>query len=152
LARFGNTPVPAQTSASISFENPEAVLHFDAGRHAPSTGAPDNWAHSQVEVVGSQGRFRATLMRGWELQLGSEFSSGETGWPDDDLKAQPGLFLSLRDAVQSDWRSFPTRIQNAARASDLMFACYASALDRRVVDVGEQLDDSVVTRLETLGN
>jgi len=150
LARFGSTPVPAQTSAAISFDEPRAVLHFDAGRHAPSTGDELNGLNIQLEITGSRGRFFASLTRGWELQTQSEILRGETNWPGDDLQAQPALFASLRDAVRGDYHSFPTSVQNAARVSDVMFACYASALERRVVDINEPLDDSVVSRLEEL--
>ena len=150
LARFGATPVPLHTSASIGFEAPAAVLHFDAGTHAPSTGDPLNGFNIQVEVTGSKGRFLATLTRGWELQIEGEIRRGETHWPGDDLQAQPALFADLRAALRGDWRQFPTRIQNAARVSDLMFACYASALDRRAVSLGETFDDSIVERLEIL--
>lgn len=150
LARFGKVPVPRSTSATVGFEREGAVLHFDAGTHAPGTGAAESYFNIQVEVVGSAGRFRATLTRGWELQLEGETLRGKTGWPADDWHAQSALFESLREAVRGDWRAFPTSVQNVARASDLMFACYASALDRRVVDVAEKLDDSVVSRLEGL--
>lgn len=152
LARFGSTPVPAQTSASLFFEHPEAVLHFDAGRHAPSTGDPENGYNIQVEVCGSRGRFLATLTRGWELQTEAGISCGETSWPGDDLDAQAALFNSLREAVRGDWRAFPASVQNAARVANVMFACYASALERRVVDATEPLDDSVVSRLEELSS
>jgi len=150
LARFGKVPVPRHTSAGIGFERPSAILHFDAGTHAPSTGDPVNGLNIQLEITGSSGRFRATLTRGWELQLNGETSRGETRWPQDDEYAQPALFASLRDAVRGDWRAFPTSIEHAARVSDLMFACYASALDRRVVNADETADDSLVARLETL--
>jgi len=150
LTRFGKVPVPLHTGAVVGFERPDAILHFDAGTHAPSTGDPVNGFNIQMEVVGSLGRFRATLTRGWELQLDGETLRGETRWPEDDGYAQPALFASLRDAVRDDWRAFPTSIQNAARVSNLMFACYASALDRRVVNADETADDSLVARLETL--
>jgi len=150
LARFGKVPVPLHTSASIGFERPDSILHFDAGTHAPSTGDEMNGFNIQLEVTGSSGRFRATLTRGWELQMNGETLRGETRWPQDDEYAQPALFASLQGAVRGDWRAFPTSIQNAARVSNLMFACYASALDRRVVNADEMADDSLVARLETL--
>jgi len=151
LERFGKTPVPSHTSASVGFERDDVVLHFDAGMHAPSTGDPLGGFNLQLEIVGGKGRFRATLTRGWELQSSDGIEHGETRWPDDDLAAQPAIFAALRDALHGDPRTFPTRIGNAARVSDLMFACYASALERRVTSPAEQWDDSLVALLEELG-
>ena len=46
---------------------------------------------------------------------------------------------------------FPTRIEVAARNSDLMFAAYASALGNGRVPLPAAVDDWVVDQLEVLG-
>jgi hypothetical protein len=92
------------------------------------------------------------LNQGWTLWRDGRFESGETAWPRNDGEAQSALFAHLRDSLHdNDWQNFPTRVQRAARISDLMFACYASALDRRRVELSEPLDDSLLQRLDLLG-
>ncbi len=149
IEHFGSTPVPADTSATIGLG--EARLHFNAGPSAPQVpGESVIWFQQQVEVIGDTGRLWVSLNQGWKLWTKKDgFSQGKTSWPKSDAAAQPALFRHLRQVLHADsWREFPTRIEVAARNSDVMFACYASALRGKRVQIGEVLADDVVSELK----
>ena len=62
------------------------------------------------------------------------------------------LPADLRDRItRGTTADFPTRVEVAARHSDLMFACYASALGNQRVPLPAAVDDWVVDQLEVLG-
>ncbi len=146
---FGNTPVPADTSATIGLG--EARLHFNAGPSAPEVpGESVIWFQQQVEVIGDAGRLWVSLNQGWKLWTKKDgFSQGKTSWPKSDAAAQPALFRHLREVLHANtWQEFPTRVEVAARNSDVMFACYASAVRGKRVNMGEALPDTVVSDLE----
>ncbi|HJZ46804.1 MAG TPA: Gfo/Idh/MocA family oxidoreductase [Roseiflexaceae bacterium] len=150
LERFGQTPVPADTSATIGLG--AARLHLNAGPSAPEVpGESVIWYQQQVEVIGDAGRLWVSLNQGWKLWRDGAFESGPTGWPQNDGEAQSALFVHLRDALLGrggGWREFPTRIEVAARNADLLFGCYASALRGSRVALGEAWSDAIVSNLE----
>jgi predicted dehydrogenase len=150
LERFGQTPVPADTSATIGLG--DARLHLNAGPSAPEVpGENVIWYQQQVEVIGDAGRLWVSLNQGWKLWRDGAFESGPTGWPQNDGEAQAALFVHLRDALlgqDAGWRQFPTRIEVAARNADLLFGCYASALRGARVALGEAWPDAIVAALE----
>jgi predicted dehydrogenase len=152
VERFGTTPVPADTSATIGLG--EARLHLNAGPSAPEVpGETVIWYQQQVEVIGDAGRLWVSLNQGWKLWRDGQFESGPTGWPKNDGEAQTALFVHLRDTLHSGgeaWRVFPTRIDMAARNADVMFGCYASALGGGRVALGGTWPDSVVDAVERL--
>jgi predicted dehydrogenase len=148
LERFGRTPVPADTSATIGLG--QARLHLNAGPSAPEVpGETVIWFQQQVELIGDAGRLWVSLNQGWKLWRDGAFEQGPTGWPKNDGEAQSALFADLRDALRGDgWRQFPTRIELAARNADLLFGCYASALRGGRVELGEAWPDDIVDGLE----
>ena len=150
VERFGQVPVPADTAATIGLG--PARLFWNQGPSAPEVpGESVFWYHIQVEIVGSRGRLWVSLNKGWELWLDARFERGDTAWPRDDGLAQAALFTELRDRVAAGTADgFPTRIEVAARNSDLIFACYASALGGGRIDLPAELPDSLVDRLEKL--
>ncbi|MFL5807428.1 MAG: Gfo/Idh/MocA family protein [Roseiflexaceae bacterium] len=152
VERFGSTPVPADTSATISLG--EARLHLNAGPSAPAVpGEHVSWYQQQIEVIGDRGRLWVSLNQGWRLWREDGFEAGETGWPRNDGEAQAALFAHLRDTLHTGgeaWREFPTCVEVAARIADVMFGCYASALDGGRVALGGEWPDSVVDKVERL--
>jgi predicted dehydrogenase len=154
LERFGTTPVPADTSATIGLG--EARLHLNAGPSAPEVpGEGVIWYQQQVELIGDAGRLWVSLNQGWKLWRDGAFESGATGWPQNDGEAQAALFIHLRNALLgqgASWRDFPTRIEIAARNADLLFGCYASALGGGRVALASEWPDSVVDAVERLAN
>ena len=151
VERFGAVPVPADLSATIGLG--PARLFWNQGPSAPEVpGERVFWYHIQLEIIGSRGRLWVSLNQGWELWLNGAFDSGETRWPRDDGLAQAALFAELRDRIsQGTTADFPTRVEVAARHSDLIFACYASALGNARVPLPAAVDDWVVDQLEVLG-
>ena len=143
---FGDIPVPADTSATIGLG--DARLHLNAGPSAPPVpGETVIWYQQQVELIGSRGRAWVSLNQGWQLWLDGGFEAGATGWPRNDGEAQRALFADLRDTLHGPadaWREFPTRIEAAARNADVMFGCYASALEGARVALGQHWPDSIV--------
>ena len=126
--RFGNTPVPADVAATI--ELGPARLFWNQGPSAPEVpGETVYWYHIQVEITGSRGRLWVSLNQGWELWLEDRpVERGDTAWPRDDALAQAAMFVELRNTVHAGTTGdFPTRIEVAARNTDLIFTCYASA-------------------------
>jgi predicted dehydrogenase len=149
LERFGKLPVPKYTEAIVGLG--EARLQLSAGPTAPPTGDPSSCFNIQCEIIGTRGRLHVPLTGGWSLWRDGHFETGPTGWPEDDQSAQPGLFTALRDAIlQGNWREFPARVEAAKQVSDVMFACYASALNREVIKLPAELSDEVVSGLEIL--
>ena len=151
VERFGDVPVPADTAATVGLG--PARLFWNQGPSAPHVpGESNGWFHIQVEVVGSAGRLWVSLNRGWELWLDGRFERGDTAWPRDDAIAQAAMFQELRDRIDDGTTDqFPTRIEVAARHSDLTFACYASALGNGRVKLPAKVDDWVVDQLNVLG-
>ena len=143
---FGDIPVPADTVATIGLG--DARLHLNAGPSAPPVPRETEfWFQHQVELIGSRGRAWVSCNQGWQLWFDGGFEAGATGWPRNDGEAQRALFTDLRDTLhkQADaWRAFPTHIQAAARNADVMFGCYASALEGARVGLGQQWPDSIV--------
>lgn len=143
---LGDTPVPADTSATIGLG--AARLHLNAGPSAPLVpGETVIWYQQQVEVTGSRGRIWVSLNQGWQLWLDGAFEAGATGWPRNDGEAQRALFTELRDTLHGPaeaWRSFPTRMEVAARNADVMFACYASAIAGARVELGQPWPDAII--------
>jgi predicted dehydrogenase len=152
VERFGQTPVPADTSATIGLG--AARLHLNAGPSAPVVpGERVIWFQQQVEVIGDRGRLWVSLNPGWRLWRDGRFEAGPTAWPRNDGEAQAALFAHLRDTLRAGgdaWRQFPTRVEVAARNADIMFGCYASALGGGRVALGGEWPDSVVDGIEQL--
>ena len=150
IERYGQFPIPADTSATVGMG--EARLHFNAGPSAPPVpGEKVIYLHQQVEVIGNKGRLWVSLNQGWTLWLDGKFESGRTNWPDDDKSSQPALYVNLRDSLHAGtWRDFPTRVETAGQISDVMFACYASALGGGRVKLPAEFPDSLIERVETL--
>jgi predicted dehydrogenase len=151
VERFGGVPVPADTAATVGLG--DARVFWNQGASAPPVpGESVFWYHIQVEITGSRGRLWVSLNKGWELWLDGAVERGDTAWPRDDALAQAALFVELRDRISAGTTAhFPARIEVAARHSDLMFACYASALGNTRVALPAALDDWVVDQLEVLG-
>lgn len=152
VERFGTTPVPADTAATVGLG--PARLFWNQGPSAPDVpGESVYWYHIQVEILGPRGRLWVSLNKGWELWLeGRPVERGETAWPRDDAVAQAAMFVELRDTIRAGTTGdFPTRIHIAARNSDLMFACYASALGNGRVALPTKVDDWVVDQVAVLG-
>ena len=152
VERFGTTPVPADIAATIGLG--PARLFWNQGPSAPDVpGETVFWYHIQVEVVGSRGKLLVSLNKGWELWVeGRPVERGDTAWPRDDGVAQSALFVELRDTIRAGTTGdFPTRIDVAARNSDLMFACYASALGNGRLPLPAKVDDWVVDQVAVLG-
>ncbi len=152
VERFGQTPVPADTSATIGLGT--ARLQLNAGPSAPEVpGETVIWYQQQVEVIGDRGRLWVSLNQGWRLWLDGHFESGATAWPRNDGEAQAAVFVQLRDTLTAgddSWRRFPTRVEVAARNANLMFGCYASALSGGRVAIGSTWPDAVVDGIERL--
>ena len=150
LERFGKFPVPADTSATIGLG--KSRIHLNQGPSSrPVPGEDSPWLHNHVDILGSAGRIYVSLNRGWKSWTAAGHESGFTGWPKNDGEAQSALFIELRDRLHAGtWREFPTCIANAGKVSDIMFACYASALDGGRVSLKTELPDSIVERLEKL--
>ena len=150
IERFGNIPVPADTSATIGMG--AARLHFNQGPSAhPVPNETVIWFHNIVDIIGSRGRLCVTLNQGWTLCVDGKVETGPTGWPKNDGEAQNALFVHLRDSLfGGNWKEFPTRVENAAKISDVMFACYASALGGGRVKIPTEFPDSIVANLENL--
>jgi predicted dehydrogenase len=127
---IGAIAVPADVTATVGLG--EARLHLNAGPSAPVVPGEDvYWYQQQIEVTGDKGRLWVSLNQGWKLWRDGKFETGPTKWPQNDGEAQEALFLDLRDTLRSDgksWKEFPTRVEIAARNSDVIFGCYVSAL------------------------
>ena len=152
VERFGNTPVPADLAATIGLG--PARLFWNQGPSAPDVPRETvYWYHIQVEITGTRGRLWVSLNKGWELWLAEKpVEVGETAWPRDDGLAQSAMFVELRDVIRAGTTAdFPTRIEIAARNTDLIFACYASALGNGRVPLPAKVDDWVVDQVAVLG-
>ncbi|MGD0090020.1 MAG: Gfo/Idh/MocA family oxidoreductase [Planctomycetota bacterium] len=150
LERYGTTPVPADTSATIGVG--DARIHLNQGPSARRTpGEKCFWFHKTVDIQCAKGRIYVTLGQGWTYWLDGKSESGPTSWEKDNPAAQRALYANLRDAIHTGaWNEFPTRIQVAAQVSDVMFACYASACGGGRVKLPTEFPAAVVDRLEML--
>lgn len=150
LEFFGETPVPADTTALIGLG--DARLHLDCGLAAPRVvGEEKYFLEIQVEIIGSKGRFHASLTQGWHLETDHGIENGPTGWPVGDNDAQPAFFEALREAILGQTTAqFPTRVEVANQQTQLLFACYASIAERKRIELPRDFDDSVVKNLQVL--
>jgi predicted dehydrogenase len=149
--QFGDVPVPADVAATLGLG--PARLFWNQGPSAPEVpGETVYWYHIQVEISGSRGRLWVSLNKGWELWIeGQPVERGDTAWPRDDAAAQAAMFVALRDAIRAGATAdFPTRVEIAARNSDIMFACYASALGNARLALPVKVDDWVVEQMVAL--
>ncbi len=149
-AHYGDFFVPADTAATVGLD--AARLHLNAGPSAAAVPGEDvYWYQQQIEVIGERGRLWVSLNQGWQLWLEGEFSSGFTGWPQNDGEAQTALFIDLHETLtleKRDWRSFPTRVGVAAANADVMFAGYGSSLQRDRFDLSAGFSPADVAAIE----
>jgi predicted dehydrogenase len=150
LDYFGDIPVPADLSATVGLG--QARLHLNAGPSAPEVpGETVIWFQQQIEIIGDVGRLWVSLNQGWKLWREGKFEFGPTGFEADDAVAQPALFRHLHQAIRTGQEAgFPTRVEVAAQRSDLMFGCYASALERKVTPLPGEWSDLLVDELGKL--
>lgn len=150
LDHFGDIPVPANVTATFGLG--ESRLQINHGPTAPQVpGETVIWYHIQLDILGSKGRLWVSLNKGWTLWRDGKFESGETAWPLNDGQAQAALYVHLRDTLhKGNIQEFPTRVEIAGRNSDLMMACYASALGGGLVQLPTSLSDSLVDQLKAL--
>lgn len=150
LEYFADIPVPADTSAVCDLG--EARLWFNAGPSAPLVpGEQGKYYQQQVEISGDRGRIWVSLNQGWYSVIDGHVQHGHTGWPGDDEVAQPALFGHLHHVLcgDGDWHEFPTRIAMAHRTQQLMFTCYASAIQRRKIMVAQPLSNRIIRQIGT---
>jgi predicted dehydrogenase len=150
VERFGKLPVPHDTSATVGLG--DARLHFNAGPSAPNVpGESVIYLQQQVEIIGSKGRIWVSLNKGGSIWIDGKHEELDTNWPRGDAESQPALYVSIRDALHNNtWREFPTRVEVSAQISDVMFACYASALGGGKVKLPSEFPDDLVDKLEGL--
>lgn len=149
---YGSSAVPANTGATVGLG--AARLHLNAGPSAPLVpGETVYWFQQQIEVIGDAGRLWVSLNQGWKLWLEGKFESGETAWPKNDGEAQQALFIELRDTLRSNderWKAFPTRVEVAGRNAEVMFGCYASALQKATFTLNRGWPEDLVTKIEEI--
>jgi len=151
LAFHGEFPVPGEVSAIAGLG--DARLFINHGETAPEVpGESVFWYHIQVDVLGTKGRLWVSLNQGYTLWKNGRFSRGKTEWAKTDGQAQRAMYVHLRDALHNGKeKEFPTRVELAARNSDLMMATYASILSNQKVELPTELPDSLVKRIGRLG-
>lgn len=150
VAYHGAIPVPGDVTAIAGLG--DARLFINHGGTAPEVpGEKVFWYHIQVDVVGTKGRLWVTLNQGWTLWYKGKFTKGKTDWGKNDGQSQAGLYKELRDRIHAGtWQEFPTRVEIAAKNSELMMATYLSALNNTKVDLPAKLPDSLVKRVGKL--
>jgi predicted dehydrogenase len=124
---FGGVPVPANSTAL--YDLGDARLTLTAGQVAPPVrGETVRAFQQQTEILGSRGRIWVSLNQGSELWTDGAFESVPTGWTNDDVASQTGLFShiarALKDPTLQD--SFPTRLEVAAGQARLLFGAIAA--------------------------
>jgi predicted dehydrogenase len=147
---FGQTPVPADTSAVMGIG--DIRLFFNAGPSAPPVpGETNKYYQQQLEIIGERGRIWVSLNQGWHWWSDGAFRTGRTAWPDDDDVAQRALFGHLHQTLigGTDWRQFPTHITHAYRRQQMMFACYASSQLRQRVSLTQEWGDEIIRQMHT---
>jgi len=151
LAYHGKIPVPAEVTAIAGLG--DARMFINHGETAPEVPGENGFhRHIQVDIVGSKGRLWVSLNQGWLLWKGGKFRSGKSAWPKNDGEAQRQLYRDMRDTIHNGKeKEFPTRVELAARNSELMMACYQSILNNEKVELPAKLSDSLVTRIARLG-
>jgi predicted dehydrogenase len=150
VAYHGAIPVPGDVTAIAGLG--DARLFINHGATAPEVpGESVFWYHIQVDIVGTKGRLWVTLNQGWTLWQNGKFSKGKTDWGKNDGQSQAGLYKELRDRIHGGtWQEFPTRVEIAAKNSELMMATYLAALNNAKVDLPTKLPDSLVNRVGRL--
>ncbi len=125
---FAGIAVPADTVAT--FDLGEARLSLTAGTIAPPVpGETVRAFQQQTEIVGSVGRIWVSLNQGSQLWLADSHEHAPTSWEQDDHASQTELFSAISAALAdpSRQRSFPTRLEVAARQARMLFGAIASA-------------------------
>ena len=150
IERFGKTPVPNDVSATVGLG--PARLFMNHGPSAPDVpGEKVFHYHIQVDIVGTLGRIWVSLNQGWLFWREGTFEAGSSAWPRDDGLSQAAMCVHLRDAIKGGQEAeFPTRVAIAAQNSDLMMACYASALGGGRIKLPFEFSDDLVDKLEGL--
>lgn len=147
MRRVGAVPVPTDLLLEAALGDARLVGTFGEG--APRIGTrPDNWAQMGLEMIGSRGAYRVPLFGVATLEREGRIESASTDYLRDDLIGQAAFYTALRDALHGDgWRTFPTRVEEAARVPAFQFAAYAAAARRVRLALPHSVDDGVLGEL-----
>jgi predicted dehydrogenase len=143
-------PAPDMAEAVITFENGTRGLIL-CGRNAPAVGegVPDH-QHKRISVYGTRG-FIQWQMNFWERGTPEGYEGGEKSYGEEDILGQAGLTEAAFEWLEDEDHPHPTRLELALQQFNVILGIYASALERRPIELPYSPEGNFLEKLkETL--
>ncbi|MCD6506372.1 Gfo/Idh/MocA family oxidoreductase [Candidatus Poribacteria bacterium] len=139
-------PAPDMAEAVITFENGTRGVIL-CGKNAPSVGeGVAEHMHKRISVYGTRG-FIQWQMNFWERSTPKGYECGEKSYGAEDLLGQAGLTEAAFEWIEDESRPHPTRLELALQQFNVILGLYASALDRKPIELPYKPDGNFLERL-----
>ena len=143
-------PAPDTTAGCLLFENGVRGL-WNAGTTAPLIGDPGTtYQHVRVAAYAERGRVLYEEFRDWEIVGPDGVERGNVGdsWAANNVLAQAGLTRATLDWLEDEAALPGTNLNQSLHEFQTVLALYASALQRRPVELASfEPDDDLFEQL-----
>ena len=143
-------PAPDTTAGYLLFENGVRGL-WNAGTTAPLIGDPGTtYQHVRVAAYAERGRVLYEEFRDWEIVGPDGVERGNVGdsWAANNVLAQAGLTRATLDWLEDEAALPGTNLNQSLHEFQTVLALYASALQRRPVELASfEPDDDLFEQL-----
>ena len=143
-------PAPDTTAGCLLFENGVRGL-WNAGTTAPLIGDPGTtYQHVRVAAYAERGRVLYEEFRDWEIVGPDGVERGNVGdsWAANNMLAQAGLTRATLDWLEDEAALPGTNLNQSLHEFQTVLALYASALQRRPVELASfEPDDDLFEQL-----
>ena len=139
---------PDHSLAGLEYDNGvQATLR--CGENAPRVpGGSGIHQHKRIAVYGTRGYVHWTMW-GWETLIDGVYESGEHDYPAEDVLGQAAMCQAMFDWLEDDSAVHPLNLDSALVDFNVILALYASALNRKVIDLPYEPEVQLVPKLRT---
>ncbi|HID55584.1 TPA: Gfo/Idh/MocA family oxidoreductase [Candidatus Poribacteria bacterium] len=144
---YTNHPAPDMAEAVITFENGARGVIL-CGHNAPRVDERgESHRHKRISVYGTRG-FIQWQMNFWERGTPEGYESGEKSYGAEDVLGQAALTDAAFEWLEDEDRPHPTRLELALQQFNVILGLYASALERRPVELPYKPEGNFLDRLK----
>lgn len=138
---------PDQCTAAIAFAD-GLRAQLVAGPFAPRTKDTDlTHVHKRIAVYGTRGYVQWTMWS-WEVGIDGHIEQGTHAYPDEDILGQAAMTDALLEWVEDDKKVHPLNLDTALIDFNIILGIYASALERRPVDLPYEPAEDLIATLQ----
>ncbi len=132
-----NTPkkhlAPDSALAVIAYDD-GIQAHLQSGATAPEVGREGTHTHKRIAVYGTRGYVHWTMWS-WQIGVDGHIEAGAHEYGSEDILGQAQMTEAMFDWLADDALVHPLNLQSALVDFNIVLGIYASALERRPVDL-----------------